>query len=145
MYRFEHLVGSLFIAMLCIESGAAISCYECNSAMDKRCLGDENNKLTNDLKKDCSARQTPDKKPYTLCRKIKQVIDFEVNGLQPDSRIIRTCGYEDHQYANRCYSKSGFGGRQEVCSCQTDSCNGSTAILASLALVLGSMIAKFQL
>ncbi|KAJ8977399.1 hypothetical protein NQ317_013303 [Molorchus minor] len=88
----------------------AISCYECNSYSDKRCLGDQHNKLSDDLKKPCPKR---DGKEHMLCRKIKQVIDFEVNGLQPDSRVIRSCGYDDSQYANRCFQRSGFGGRQE--------------------------------
>lgn len=58
--------------------GYAISCYECNSAQDKRCLGDANNQLSDDLKKPCPEKK--DDKPYNLCRKIKQMIDFEVNG-----------------------------------------------------------------
>lgn len=118
-----------------------MSCYDCNSVNDKRCLGDLNNKLTDDMKKPCPERKG---KPYTLCRKIKQVIDFEVNGLQPDSRVIRTCGYEDSQYANRCYQRSGFGGRQEVCACQHDDCNNSSTLLGSLSLVFGLFLLKWN-
>lgn len=57
--------------------GNAISCYDCNSATDKRCVGEDKVPLPEDLKKNCPVRS---EKPYTLCRKINQVIDFEVNG-----------------------------------------------------------------
>lgn len=57
--------------------------------------------------------------------------------------MIRTCGYEDSNYANRCYQRSGFGGRQEVCACQSDFCNGGSTLAAStfIAVVL-TIIAK---
>ncbi|KAJ8944439.1 hypothetical protein NQ318_002136 [Aromia moschata] len=58
----------------------------------------------------------------------------------PESRVIRTCGYDDSQYANRCYQRSGFGGRQEVCACQEDGCNRSSAIVASASLVVGLLV-----
>ncbi|KAJ8933823.1 hypothetical protein NQ314_013744 [Rhamnusium bicolor] len=58
-------------------AGNAISCYECNSAKDKRCLGDEHNKLADEMKGPCPKREG---KEFSLCRKIKQIIDFEVNG-----------------------------------------------------------------
>jgi len=32
------------------------------------------------LKEDCTKNNAPDGTPYTLCRKIIQHIDFEVNG-----------------------------------------------------------------
>ncbi|XP_018561877.1 uncharacterized protein LOC108903993 [Anoplophora glabripennis] len=135
MISWQHSFGLLLLATLWIKDSYAISCYDCNSVIDRRCLGDQNNILTEDLKKPCPKRQ--DGKEFTLCRKIKQVIDFEVNGLQPDSRVIRACGYEDKQYANRCYQRSGFGGRQEVCACQEDGCNATSTTIASISLVLG--------
>ncbi|CAG9815862.1 unnamed protein product, partial [Phaedon cochleariae] len=132
----------VLIGLICFKNGSAISCYECNSANDKRCLGDAKNILTEDLRKHCPERKG---KPYSLCRKIKQVIDFEVNGLQPESRVIRSCGWEDTTYANRCYQRSGFGGRQEVCACQNDNCNGSSTILASASFILGAIFLKIYL
>ncbi|CAG9860249.1 unnamed protein product [Phyllotreta striolata] len=141
MGRWQCFLGLLLFAVICIYKSGAISCYDCNSVSDKRCLGDENNKLTDDMKKHCPERKG---KPYSLCRKIKQVIDFEVNGLQPDSRVIRTCGFDDSQYANKCYQRSGFGGRQEVCACQNDNCNGSSALLASIPLILGLILLKIN-
>lgn len=44
-----------------------------------------------------------------------------------DTRIIRICGWDDSSYKGKCYHRSGFGGRQEVCSCETDNCNGAKA------------------
>ncbi|XP_066247751.1 UPAR/Ly6 domain-containing protein crok-like [Euwallacea similis] len=134
----QYFFGILCIAVVCISSSFAIKCYECNSATDKRCLGDATNLLSDDLKKPCPERK--DGKPYTLCRKIKQVIDFEVNGLLPDSRVIRTCGWDDSQYKNRCYQRSGFGGRQEVCACEIDGCNASYLTTASASLIVTLLV-----
>ncbi len=52
--------------------------------------------------------------------------------VPPDTRIIRGCGSEDSSYRNKCYQRSGFGGRQEVCACDQDNCNSSTALKSSL-------------
>ncbi|XP_019868729.1 uncharacterized protein LOC109597479 [Aethina tumida] len=134
MNYLQCIFSVLLIAIICVKTGFAISCYECNSATDKRCLGDEHNRLSDDLKKPCPERSG---QPYKLCRKIKQMIDFEVNGLQPDSRVIRTCGYDDSTYKDRCYQRSGFGGRQEVCTCETEGCNSGIALLPSMYMLLG--------
>ncbi|KAF7265826.1 uncharacterized protein LOC143206932 isoform X1 [Rhynchophorus ferrugineus] len=138
MNNVQYLLGLLCLCVVYIEKSSAITCYECNSAQDKRCIGDANNQLSDDLRKPCPEKKGD--KPYTLCRKIKQVIDFEVNGLQPDSRVIRTCGYEDSQYQNRCYQRSGFGGRQEVCACQEDNCNSGSFIFASTSLIVSLLV-----
>lgn len=39
-------------------------------------------------------------------------------------------------FQGRCYQRSGFGGRQEVCSCLEDGCNSATVPLAATALML---------
>ncbi|XP_063243333.1 uncharacterized protein LOC134542759 isoform X2 [Bacillus rossius redtenbacheri] len=95
-------------------------CYECNSHNDSRCADEM---LPETLKRDCSDHSKGVQ--YTMCRKIVQNIDFEVNGNQPDSRVIRGCGFDESSYKGRCYQRSGFGGRQEVCSCLEDYCNGA--------------------
>ncbi|KAG5895233.1 hypothetical protein JTB14_003450 [Gonioctena quinquepunctata] len=139
-----YYLGLLLIALICIKGGSGISCYDCNSYHDKRCIGDERNQLTEDLKKPCPERK-PNEKAYTLCRKIKQMIDFEVNGLKPESRVIRKCGFEDTAYVGRCYQRSGFGGRQEVCTCTDENCNGSSTIFASISLVITLILLKIHL
>lgn len=64
--------------------------------------------------------------------------------VPPDSRVIRTCGYQNQTSTNYCYSRAGFGGRQVVCSCDTDTCNGagalgaSTAAMVAVGLLLGA-------
>lgn len=73
---------------------------------------------------------------YTFCRKITQVIEFSVNNLPPDSRVIRGCGWDDSAYKNKCYQRSGFGGRLEVCACELDNCNGAVS-LKSINSILG--------
>lgn len=52
-----------------------------------------------------------------------------------DTRIIRICGWDDSSYKGKCYHRSGFGGRQEVCSCETDNCNGAGAIQLSHGVI----------
>lgn len=42
-----------------------------------------------------------------------------------NTRVIRSCGWIESTYKGRCYQRSGFGGRQEVCSCLHDYCNGA--------------------
>lgn len=57
--------------------GHAIKCYDCNSHNDTRCAMEE---VPADLEVDCSMKIKDPTKTAVLCRKIKQVIDFEVNG-----------------------------------------------------------------
>lgn len=54
--------------------GSAIKCFECNSHTQPECALDippEN------MSKNCTDTEN---KPRTMCRKITQVIEFEVNG-----------------------------------------------------------------
>lgn len=100
--------------------GEAIKCYDCNSHNDSRCA---NAQLPEIMMKDCT--NLIEGKKYILCRKIVQHIDFEVNGNKPEQRVIRSCGWDNSSYVNRCYQRSGFGGRQDVCSCTDDYCNSA--------------------
>ncbi|XP_011496544.1 PREDICTED: uncharacterized protein LOC105361135 [Ceratosolen solmsi marchali] len=99
----------------------ALRCYDCNSVTDSRCFDD---KPPDALKKDCS--ELRDGSKYTMCRKITQVIEFSVNGLPANTRVIRSCGWDESNYKGKCYQRGGFGGRQEVCSCTSDFCNGAS-------------------
>lgn len=58
-----------------LSAGEAIKCYECNSHNDSRCAMDI---PPESLQKDCAEHTEGSK--YTMCRKITQSIDFEVNG-----------------------------------------------------------------
>ncbi|XP_015591732.1 uncharacterized protein LOC107266095 [Cephus cinctus] len=121
----------------------ALHCYECNSHNNSQCA---ENILPDALKKDCVEHVEGAK--YTMCRKIVQVIEFSVNGLPANTRVIRSCGWDETAYKGRCYQRGGFGGRQEVCSCTTDYCNAATtSIPTSWTLMilsfLGSLIAAF--
>jgi len=127
----QYILASVFVLFLCLQNGFGLMCYECNSHNDTRCAMED---LPDELIKPCAHREG---KPFSLCRKIKQIIEFEVNGLPPDNRVIRGCGWDDSTYKNRCYHRSGFGGRQEVCACDADKCNGSSTIYASVSLLLG--------
>lgn len=81
---------------------------------------------------------------YTFCRKITQIIEFAVNNLPPDNRVIRGCGWDDSSYKNACYQRAGFGGRQEVCACSTDNCNGAGS-LQSTFIVIGTALTAILL
>ncbi|XP_041982523.1 uncharacterized protein LOC121735688 [Aricia agestis] len=117
----------LVLAVLSLlHEGLAINCYQCNSHNDSRCLMD---KLPDSLRLPCGPKDT-------MCRKISQVVEFEMNGMPPDSRVIRGCGWDETSYKGRCYQRSGFGGRQEVCSCLEDGCNSATVPIAATALML---------
>ncbi|XP_075214100.1 UPAR/Ly6 domain-containing protein crok-like [Lycorma delicatula] len=141
----SQIVFLLAVAALCLQTGNAIRCYECNSHNDSRCAME---KPPKELEKDCAELNEGSK--YIMCRKITQTIEFEVNGLQPDSRVIRSCGWDETNYKGRCYQRSGFGGRQEVCSCLTDLCNHSSnfssiSILVMIFSLLSSVLMRILL
>jgi len=127
--------ASAVILVLLVNEGSAIRCYECNSYNDTRCSQDIPPK---DLSMECGNHQKGVK--YTFCRKIKQVIEFSVNNLPADTRIIRGCGWDDSSYKNKCYQRSGFGGRQEVCACDLDDCNSSAIIKGSFIGIIALWI-----
>ncbi|XP_065219272.1 uncharacterized protein LOC135844831 [Planococcus citri] len=136
-YKLVCLFGlACTIIMTLIPSASSIKCFECNSNIDKNC----SLKIPPDyLIRDCA--RNPEGIAYEMCRKITQTIDFEVNGLKPDHRVIRSCAYERHQgdaKSKDCYQRSGFGGRQEVCSCQADLCNNSNNIKINFSILLAS-------
>lgn len=60
--------------------------------------------------------------------------------VPPDTRTIRTCGFEEGNYKNKCYQRSGFGGRQEVCACDTPYCNEGAATKATFGVLLAALV-----
>lgn len=129
------ILGSAIVLLMLAQGGLAIKCYECNSHLDARCAEKE---PPEDLSKDCSEHKNGPK--YTFCRKITQIIEFSVNNLPANTRTIRTCGYEEGQYKNKCYQRSGFGGRQEVCACDNDNCNGAVTAKATFGVLLAAIV-----
>ncbi|KAL6433799.1 hypothetical protein ACFW04_005794 [Cataglyphis niger] len=119
----------------------AIQCYQCNSRNNSQCA----DLIPPDtMKMDCSDLR--DGAKYTMCRKITQVIEFSVNGLPPNTRVIRGCGWDESNYKGKCYQRSGFGGRQEVCSCLNDYCNAATpGILVPQRLILSCALISMLL
>lgn len=72
-----------------------------------------------------------------------------VHIVKGEERVIRSCGWIDSKYTNNCYHKSGYGGRQDVCSCTSDYCNGSTTITSStvtatICILMVSLITYFH-
>ncbi|CAG9798656.1 unnamed protein product [Chironomus riparius] len=137
MASIQYLILASAIVMLMLaHEGHAIRCFDCNSHTDVGCSDKAPPK---DFEKDCSEHKNGPK--YTFCRKITQIIEFSVNNLPPDTRTIRSCGYEVGNYPNKCYQRSGFGGRQEVCACDGDLCNGAVKIKATLGVLLAVLVA----
>ncbi|XP_076277353.1 UPAR/Ly6 domain-containing protein crok [Lasioglossum baleicum] len=138
-----HVFAVCLLLSLGFYGTDAMQCYLCNSHNDSRC----SDKIPPDaLKRDCA--DLKDGAKYTMCRKITQVIEFSVNGLPADTRVIRGCGWVETSYKGKCYQRSGFGGRQEVCSCLEDYCNAATptvppAISLIVSCVLGSVLLAF--
>ncbi|XP_072767564.1 UPAR/Ly6 domain-containing protein crok [Anoplolepis gracilipes] len=131
------------LLFFCYSGVEAIQCYQCNSRNNSQCA---DLVPPDSMKMDCSDLR--DGAKYTMCRKITQVIEFSVNGLPPDTRVIRGCGWDESNYKGKCYQRSGFGGRQEVCSCLNDYCNTATpgflppqGLILSCALI--SMLLAF--
>ena len=67
---------------------------------------------------------------------------FFLPAVPPDSRVIRSCGWDESSYKGKCYQRSGFGGRQEVCSCLTDNCNGASSLQAAASVLLAALAAR---
>ncbi|XP_072944781.1 uncharacterized protein [Epargyreus clarus] len=122
-----------------VGNAYAIMCYECNSATNSYC---SEAVLPDSLKRNCSEHDRG--LTHTLCRKIVQHVDYEVNGHLPSSRVIRSCGWDETRYKGACYHRSGYGGRQEVCSCSSDLCNGTGDLVASYGL-LATLLMTFML
>ncbi|EDW11478.1 uncharacterized protein LOC6576033 [Drosophila mojavensis] len=140
--QYLYVISALILA-IAVQQGVAIKCFVCNSHKDANCALDiPPDNLLKDCQEDYSSR---DRGIPTYCRKITQIIEFSVNSLPPDSRVIRTCGFQNQTSTNYCYQRAGFGGRQVVCSCDTDNCNGSASLsgisglglLATVGLLLG--------
>lgn len=141
--------------------GSAIKCFECNSHFNEGCDKDI---VPSEYSVDCSLKNDRDdrNKPiqYTFCRKILQVIEFSVNQCKwslinsikinkhlligfffiilvpANTRVVRSCGYDARNYANSCYKRHGFGGRQTVCACEnSDNCNHSNSLKSPMALI----------
>lgn len=136
MVSMKYVVfGCAVILASMLAYAEATKCFVCNSHENLECLKADPGKL---FEKDCA-----DKKggvDAIQCRKIKQVIEFSVNGLPADTRIIRSCASITGNYTSRCYQRSGFGGRQEVCHCANDLCNGATSVKATFGVLLAAVV-----
>lgn len=78
-------------------------------------------------------------KRFTLIEPFILINFFHI--VPPDTRTIRSCGFEAGNYANRCYQRSGFGGRQEVCACEGELCNSAVKLRTTFGVVLSILVA----
>ncbi|XP_059054873.1 uncharacterized protein LOC131848930 [Achroia grisella] len=133
----KKIIGILILSGF-FHYGTTIMCYECNSATNSHC---SETQLPDSLKRNCSEHGRG--VSHTLCRKIVQHVEYGINGQLPSSRVIRSCGWDETKYKGTCYHRSGYGGRQEVCSCTEDFCNSSEKTKARLYLLLPTTLVFF--
>ncbi|PZC81068.1 hypothetical protein B5X24_HaOG213408 [Helicoverpa armigera] len=126
----SYYIGFILLCGL-FHYGSTIMCYECNSAINSQCL---EAKLPDNLKRNCSDHDRG--VTHTLCRKIVQHVEYGVNGRLPESRVIRSCGWDETKFKGQCYHRAGYGGRQEVCSCSTDLCNAASETSTTTVLLI---------
>lgn len=73
---------------------------------------------------------------------ISHLVYLLLLAVPPDSRIIRSCGFLNQTSTNYCYQRAGFGGRQVVCSCDKDNCNGAGALNSSMGVMFAAAAAS---
>jgi len=125
------------VLMIMVQEGEGVVCFECNSHNDTRCALKP---PPEELAVECGNKHDKYSQQYTFCRKILQIIEFSVNNLPPETRTIRSCAFEKRGFENKCYQRSGFGGRQEVCGCLTDRCNGAEKFKATFGVLLAAIV-----
>lgn len=108
-----------------ISAAVAIHCHVCNSHHNPDCASTEKVETHDHFLQDCS--KLPNGERYSYCRKIEQDIP-EIpgpGGTEAHTRIIRQCGY--YNASSMGCTKAGMvnGGKQEICSCNEDGCNGA--------------------
>ncbi|CAH2071885.1 unnamed protein product, partial [Iphiclides podalirius] len=119
--------------------GAAIFCYDCNSAFDPRC-GEEFDPFSLGVV-NCSLKDPLEHIPAvesTFCRSIRMEIYGKI-------RVVRQCGYlteENEKIGDPpCKRQTGTGDLfVTYCNCDTDLCNGaSTRDTIIYAIVLSAL------
>jgi len=124
------------LLLFAVASAQAFNCHQCNSNTEGQedCasheFGDEDgNALITGYLTACPS----DGNDYNKCRKIEQYIRGERS-------VIRTCGHHTSEtkenYNKGCYTTVLEEYSTEVCSCEVEGCNGSSALSSSLVSVL---------
>jgi hypothetical protein len=142
----KAIACGVFLLALCVLEVTSLKCYICTDVKNATGCG-HGADVDPAFLKDCNSQDKdvvelnpvrPTNKEFTLCRKMVTQVDFDVNSNKAGSRIKRTCGWddEDKKYVNACYYRGGLGGRINVCSCDTNDCNGSNFMKASMGLGL---------
>jgi len=148
-----YLAAPIFILATCYFAYVMpLKCVICNSENNNVCAEGTPDQL-NQYSAECSAVNKSmggaAGVEWTSCRKIVTFVDFDVNDEKGGiTRVFRRCGYIKEEKLS-CVYKGGLGGRQRVCSCDTDNCNSGhsltntllTTILAPIAIVA---IYRFQ-
>jgi hypothetical protein len=137
----------LFIVLLIVivaKSGSAISCWRCNSHIDKGCESlpsgkQDKNTLPEDIRNfyvDCDSLNDSFAGRYQICRKQEQ-------SIQDTLRIIRGCGIE--KSSKPCYKTANPPVKTFVCQCEEDGCNVSSQLYFNQILVVISLFLSFSI
>ncbi|VVC94560.1 unnamed protein product, partial [Leptidea sinapis] len=75
------LIFQIIVLLGLVQYGCSIFCYECNSAINSFCSAAV---LPENLKRNCSEHDRG--VTHTMCRKIVQTVEHEINGHMPVAR-----------------------------------------------------------
>ncbi|KAL4714879.1 hypothetical protein ACJJTC_012551 [Scirpophaga incertulas] len=130
----------LFIFTTVSQLGAAIRCYECNSANNSMCL-DPSSYDEETIRKylrftNCEQGvYTPGPHSF-FCRKIVQTILHKHH--DPEVRVMRGCGWVRHH--RDCYKADNEDHFETVCQCFSDQCNAALQHQYTLGVLLITII-----
>lgn len=144
VYVYAALSVILVIALY-TQSGAAISCFVCNSHKNydgQDCIDVTPNNTKSPFYKNCSNEPLPHHgRPYERCR-------IQVQDVDDDSRIIRSCATaSQHEHkGGDCFDRTGTSKiKLRFCECDRDGCNSGTTIYASVLTLAVSLLIGWKL
>lgn len=135
--KYAHILATVFlVAVIFVESGLGIKCFECNSYHQQNC-GDKFDNTTHNAI-ECKQQEM-------FCRKIVQEIEITKGEWQ--KRIIRQCAEDGDlgKDGKTCKDRIGTSGvKMKYCHCKGDGCNtASSSWNVPLTLMAGAIAGQY--